>query len=78
MEPTPVEMQSFETVLSVFLWTQLKGDPLQALLNILGVEVDVHARVLATLSESDWDDAIAKWSTPAKAGTRWLRGRLQS
>ena len=39
---------------SVFLWAQLKGDTLQALLNILGVEV-----VLAALSELDWDDAIA-------------------
>ena len=28
MEPTPVEMQSFTTVQSVFLWAQLKGDPL--------------------------------------------------
>ena len=27
MEPTPVEMQSFTTVQSVFLWAQLKGDP---------------------------------------------------
>ena len=51
MEPTPVEMQSFATVKSVFLWAQLKGDPLQALLNILGVEVDDHPRVLAALSK---------------------------
>ena len=63
MEPTPVEMQS------VFLWAQLKGDPLQELLNILGVEVDDHPRVLAALSESDWDDAISKWSALAKPAT---------
>ena len=42
MEPTPANMQSFATVQSVFLWAQLKGDSLQALLNILGVEVDDH------------------------------------
>ena len=35
MEPTPVEMQSFTTVESVFLWAQLKGDPLQELLNMV-------------------------------------------
>ena len=29
MEPTPVEMQSFTTVESVFVWAQLKGEPLQ-------------------------------------------------
>ena len=42
MEPTPANMQSFATVQSVFLWAQLKGDTLQALLIILGVEVDDH------------------------------------
>ena len=42
MEPTPANMQSFATVQSVLLWAQLKGDSLQALLNILGVEVDDH------------------------------------
>ena len=47
----PVELQSFAAVRSVFLWAQLKGDPLQALLNILGVDVDVHPRVLVALSE---------------------------
>ena len=66
MEPTPVEMQSFTTVQSVFLWAQLKGDPLQKLLYILGVEVDDHPRVLAAVSESDWDDAISKWSAVSK------------
>ena len=34
MEPTPANMQSFETVQSVLLWAQLKGDSLQASLNI--------------------------------------------
>ena len=66
MEPTPVEMQSFTTVQSVFLWAQLKGDPPQELLNILGVEVDDHPRVLAALWDSDWDDGISKWSALAK------------
>ena len=47
----PVVMQSFAAVRSVFLWAQLNGDPLQALLNILGVEVDVHPRVLVALAE---------------------------
>ena len=69
MEPTLVEMQSFTTVQSVFLWAQLKGDPLQELSNILAVEVDDHPRVLAALSESDWDDAISKWSALAKPAT---------
>ena len=75
MEPTPVEMQSFTTVQSVFLWAQLKGDPLQELLNILGVEVDDHPRVLAALSESDWDDAISKWSALAKPATPAQRAK---
>ena len=47
MEPTPVEMQSFTTVESVFVWAQLKGEPLQKLLYVLGVEDDDHPRVLA-------------------------------
>ena len=47
----------------------LKGDPLQELLNILGVEVDDHPRVLAALSESGWCDAISKWSALAKPAT---------
>ena len=34
MEPTPANMQSFETVQSVLLWAQLKGDSLQASLHI--------------------------------------------
>ena len=51
LEPMSVVMQSFATVRSVFLWAQLNGDPLQALLNIFGVEVDVHPRVLVALSE---------------------------
>ena len=45
-----VVMLSFAAVRSVFLWAQLTGDPLQALLNTLGVEVDVHPRVLVDLS----------------------------
>ena len=32
-------MESFATVRSVFLWVQLIGDPLQELLNSLGVEL---------------------------------------
>ena len=75
MEPTPVEMQSFTTQQSVFLSAQLKGDPLQELLNILGVEVDDHPRVLAALSESDWDDAISKWSALAKPATPAQRAK---
>ena len=51
MESTPAEMQSFATVRSVFLWVQLIGDPLQELLNSLGVEVNDHPRVLVALSE---------------------------
>ena len=38
-------------------------------MNILGVEVDVHSRVLAALSKSDWDDTISKWSALAKPAT---------
>ena len=38
-------------------------------LNILDVDVDDHPRVLAALSESDWDDAISKWSTLDKPAT---------
>ena len=68
MEPTPVEMQSFATVKSVFLWVQLRGDSLQALLNILGVEVVDYPRILVALSKN-WDDAIAKWSALAKPAT---------
>ena len=66
-------------------WSQpllrCSGDPLQELSNILSVEVDDHPRVLAALSESDWDDAISKWSALAKPTTpakRWLQGWLQS
>ena len=44
-------MQSFATVRSVFLWVKLTGDPLQELLNSLGVEVNDHPRVLVALSE---------------------------
>ena len=66
MEPTPVEMQSFTTVESVFVWAQLKGEPLQKLLYILGVEDDDHPRVLAAVSVADWDGAISKWSALAK------------
>ena len=44
-------MQSFTTVKSVFLWIQLIGDPLQAFLNSLCVEVDGHPRVLVVMSE---------------------------
>ena len=46
------------------LWAQLKGDSLQALLNILGVEVDDHPA-----PGSFWDDAIAKLSALAKPAT---------
>ena len=79
-EDLHTEMQSFATVRSVFLWAQLKGDPLQALLNRLGVEVVDHPRVLAAVSESDWGGAIAvfalaKPATPAqKAKTVVARG----
>ena len=69
MEPTPVQMQSLTTVQSVFVWAQLKSDPLQALLNILGVEVDDHPQVVAALSELDWNDAIAKWSALTQPAT---------
>ena len=41
----------------------------QALLNILGVEVGNYPRVLAALSESDWCDAVAKWSALAQPAT---------
>ena len=51
LESTPEELQSFTTVKSLFLWAQLIGDPLQALLNSSGVEVDDHPRVLVALSE---------------------------
>ena len=51
MESTSAEMQSFATVRSVFLWVQLIGDPLQELLNSLGVEINDHPRVLVALSE---------------------------
>ena len=45
------------------------------MLNILGVEVDDHPRVLAALSESDWDDAISKWSALAKPATPAQRAK---
>ena len=75
MEPTPVEMQSFTTVESVFVWAQLKGEPLQKLLYILGVEDDDHPRVLAAVSEADWDGAIAKWSALAKPASPALKAK---
>ena len=75
MEPTPVEMQSFTTVESVFVWAQLKGEPLQKLLYILGVEDDDHPRVLAAVSEADWDGAISKWSALAKPASPALKAK---
>ena len=84
MEPTLVEMQSFTTVLSVCAWAQLKGEPLQKLLYIFGIEDNDHPRVLAAVSETDWDEAIA--SGPHLSilrrrlikPKRWLHGGLQS
>ena len=75
MEPTPVEMHSFTTVQSVFVWAQLKGEPLQKLLYILGVEDDDHPRVLAAVSEADWDEAISKWSELAKPASPALKAK---
>ena len=75
MEPTPVEMQSFTTVESVFLWAQLKGETLQKLLYILGVEDDDHPRVLAAVSETDWDEAISKWSALANPASPALKAK---
>ena len=75
MEPTPVEMQSFTTVESVFLWAQLKGETLQKLLYILGVEDDDHPRVLAAVSEADWDEAISKWSALANPASPALKAK---
>ena len=49
---TPPEASSFHLQLcSLCLWAQLKGDSLQVLRNILGVEVDDHPAF-----GSDWDD----------------------
>ena len=42
---------------------------------VLTVEVDDHPRVLAALSESDWDDAISKWSALAKLATLAQRAK---
>ena len=75
IEPTPVEMQSFTTVESVFLWAQLKGESLQKLLYILGVEDDDHPRVLAAVSEADWDEAISKWSALANPASPALKAK---
>ncbi len=75
MEPTPVEMQSFTTVQSVCAWAQLKGEPLQKLLYILGIEDNDHPRVLAAVSEADWDEAISKWSALAKPASPALKAK---
>ena len=75
MEPTLVEMQSFTIVEPVFVWAQLEGEPLQKLLYILGVEDDDHPRVLAAVSEADWDGAISKWSALAKPASPALKAK---
>ena len=41
-----MKMQSFATARSVFLWAQLKGDPLQALLNSSEVIRALQSRIL--------------------------------
>ena len=75
MEPTPVEMESFKTVLSVCAWAQLNGEPLQKLLYILGIEDNDHPRVLAAVSDKDWDEAISKWSALAKPASLALKAK---
>ena len=66
MEPTPVEMQSFMTVESVFVRAQLKGEPLQKLLYIWVVKMLI-THVFSAVSEADWDGAISKWSAAKPA-----------
>ena len=75
MEPTPVEMESFKTVQSVCAWAQLYGEPLQKLLYILGIEDNDHPRVLAAVSNKDWDEAISKWSALAKPASPALKAK---
>lgn len=61
----PPEASNFHLQLcSLCSLAQLKGDSLQALVNILGVEVDDHPAF-----GSYWDDALAKLSALAKPAT---------
>ena len=76
MEPMPANMQSFATVQSVFLWAQLKGDSLQALLNILGVEVDNHpalSEVIGTM-QSRSCPRLSSLRRRLKKPKRWCPG----
>ena len=75
MEPTPVEMESLKTVQSVCAWAQLYGEQLQTLLYILGIEDNDHPRVLAAVSDKDWDEAISKWSALAKPASPALKAK---
>ena len=72
MEPTPANMQSFETVQSVLLWAQLKGDSYRRRLSF-----GCWSWWSSCSFGSYWDDAIAKLSalakpaTPAQKPKRW-------
>ena len=45
------------------------------MLYILGVEDDDHPRVLAAVSEANWDGAISKWSALAKPASPALKAK---
>ena len=70
-EPTKAELAVMKTAKDAWEWAQLKPDPINSLNELFGFEDDVHVRVLAAVTDTDFEKCMEKWvidkSTNAKA-----------
>ncbi len=57
-----------KTISDVFVWANLKDTARVYLINAMGAEDDDHVRVLANVSDTDWQKLLAAWTdaTPAQ------------
>ena len=79
LEPTPDEAAAFTNVGDVAAWAGLTGDsadeasPLGSFLQLLGVLLATHYRVLGALSEADFSAVLAVWKVSGSAPTPGVR-----
>ena len=67
LDPTDIEIASFDTVLKVGQWAQLQGaidqpqSPLGAFFAFMGAAADTHPRVLSIWDEADYKAVLQTW-----------------
>jgi hypothetical protein len=69
MESTPSELASLTLVVDAFKWAQLKQDAVDSILDALGIEKDDFLRVLAAVSDKDWNATLEGWMIESKGAT---------